>query len=124
MNSDYECQNKQKILRHYHVSLTANSINKFITVEDATEMGHMRAALAGRRSTTKNKNKIQAQIDLESERLEATKDAMTIPEQEPGNQKTKMVFMTVKLADSFIAFDQTGAYPRTSNRGNKYLCIF
>jgi hypothetical protein len=31
--------------------------------------------------------------------------------------------MTVKLADGFIASDQTGDYPRTSNRGNKYICI-
>ena len=32
--------------------------------------------------------------------------------------------MTVKLADSFIASDQTGAFPRVSNRGNKYICVF
>ena len=32
--------------------------------------------------------------------------------------------MTVKLADSFIAIDQTGAYPRTSSRGNTYICVF
>ena len=32
--------------------------------------------------------------------------------------------MTVKLADAFIASDQTGAYPRTSSRGNKYICVF
>ena len=32
--------------------------------------------------------------------------------------------MTVKLADSFIASNQTGAYPRTSSRGNKYIYVF
>ena len=32
--------------------------------------------------------------------------------------------MTVKLADSFIASDQTEAFPRVSNRGNKYICVF
>ena len=32
--------------------------------------------------------------------------------------------MTVKLADGFIASDQTGAFPRVSNKGNKYICVF
>jgi hypothetical protein len=32
--------------------------------------------------------------------------------------------MTVKLADNFIASKQTGAFPRVSNRGNKYICVF
>ena len=32
--------------------------------------------------------------------------------------------MTVKLADGFIASDQTGAYPRTSHRGYKYISVF
>ena len=32
--------------------------------------------------------------------------------------------MTVKLADGFIASDQTGAFPRVSNNGNKYICVF
>ena len=32
--------------------------------------------------------------------------------------------MTVKLADGWIASDQTGAFPRVSSRGNKYICVF
>ena len=32
--------------------------------------------------------------------------------------------MTVRLADSFTASDQTSAYPRASSRGNKYICVF
>ena len=32
--------------------------------------------------------------------------------------------MTTVLADDWIASDQTGAFPRTSNRGNKYICVF
>ena len=47
-----------------------------------------------------------------------------MPEQEPGNRKTKYVFMTSLLADGFICSDQTSAYPRTSSRGNKYICVF
>ena len=58
------------------------------------------------------------------ERIEAAEDAMTIPEQEPDNKKTKYVFMTAKLADGFICSDQTGAYQRTPNKGNKCICVF
>ena len=32
--------------------------------------------------------------------------------------------MTVKLVDSFIARNQTGAFPKVSNRGNTYICVF
>ena len=32
--------------------------------------------------------------------------------------------MTLKLADRWIASDQTGALPRVSTRGNKYMCVF
>ena len=58
------------------------------------------------------------------EQQEASVEAMVKPEQEPGNKKTHLVFMTAKLADDFIASGQTGAYPRTSTRGCKYICVF
>ena len=32
--------------------------------------------------------------------------------------------MTVSLADGWIASDQTGAFPRVSNRGHKYISVF
>ena len=32
--------------------------------------------------------------------------------------------MTAKLATSFIASDQTDTFPRMSNRGNTYICVF
>ena len=32
--------------------------------------------------------------------------------------------MTVKLADGWIANDQTGAFSRVSNRGHKYISVF
>ena len=47
-----------------------------------------------------------------------------MPEQEIGNVKTKKVFMTVKLAEGWIASDQTGRLPRVSTRGNQYICVF
>ena len=35
-----------------------------------------------------------------------------------------MVYMTTVKAEGIIASDQTGMFARTSNRGNKYICIF
>ena len=58
------------------------------------------------------------------ERDAATEDAMAVPQQAPHNAKTMMVFMTVVLADGWIASDQTGRFPRVSNRGNKYIAVF
>ena len=148
VNSIYECQNKNQLIKYYHASLgshpkrtlaaaaragylqgcpglTQDAINKFIDVEEATEMGHMRAAPAGVRSTTSVSKRGRSRKEIHSqERKEASNDATDTPTQEPGNVKTRLVFMTVKLADGFIASDQTGAYPRTSNRGNKYICVF
>jgi len=148
VNSIYECQNREQLIKYYHASLGSHvkstlqaaaragylqgcpgldldGINKYVAVEDATEMGHMTKTPAGVRSTTTKSNRGRTAKDLHhSERLDAAKDALTLPEQEPGNKKTKRVFMTVKLADGFIASDQTGAYPRTSHRGYKYICVF
>ena len=50
--------------------------------------------------------------------------AITIPKQEPKNEETRVVYMTPVKAEGLIASDQTDVFPRTSNRGNKYICIF
>ena len=78
----------------------------------------------GKQSTTKKRGSSKASFQFEAERKEAEADATATPEQEPNNQKTRHVYMTVKLADSFIASNQTGAYPRTSSRGKNYICVF
>ena len=148
VNSIYECDNKEQLIKYFHASFgshvkqtlafaakegylkgcpgfTAEAINRYISVEDATEMGHMQKAPAGVRSTTTTSNRGRTQKEKHSlERFEAAEDTTTMPEQELGNKKTKYVFMTSLLADSFICSDQTGAYSRTSSRGNTYICVF
>ena len=54
----------------------------------------------------------------------ATEDAITTPPQEPGNIKTRIVFMAVEDPEGFIARDQTGMFPKTSKEGMKYICVF
>ena len=85
-------------------------------------MGHLRKVPARKDSTSSSYNCGRKQNTLE--RNKASIDATTLPTQEPGNIKTKHVFMTVRLADGFIVSNQTGAYPWTPSKGNKYVCIF
>ena len=51
-------------------------------------------------------------------------DAMMIPQQQPDNKKIKLVYMTVKLAEDWMASDQTGRFPRVSSRGKEYIAVF
>ena len=82
-------------------------------------MGHMRQAPAGTRSSTTATNRGRPVGELRRLELEAAADdAAAVPEQEEGNVKTKMVFVTVKLAEGWIASDQTGRLSRVSTRGN------
>eukprot|EP00957_Ditylum_brightwellii_P049808 3776382-Ditylum_brightwellii.AAC.1 len=45
-------------------------------------------------------------------------------EQEPGNIKTNFIFDALEEVDGRIYSDQTGAFPKVSNRGNKYVMVF
>ena len=64
------------------------------------------------------------------ELVEATEDEIiddctAIPQQEPGNAKTHEVYFTATDAGNGLVYsDQTGRFPCTSNRSNKYLSIF
>ena len=106
---------------------TQDRINKFIKTEEATEAGHLRKTPVGTRSTKTQSKPARPPTAKEThaeERQTAMVDAMTAPKQEPSNKKTNLVYMTVTLADGWIASDQTGAFPRVSNRGHKYISVF
>ena len=105
--------------------LTASAINKFITIEDATEMGHMKQLQQGVRSKlTKSRRGRLPALTQQSTRDAATKYAITTPPQEPGNRKTILILMAVDAPEGFIASDQTGKFPKTSKEGMKYICVF
>ena len=87
-------------------------------------MGHMKQNTSEVRSTTTKKKQGGTNKTLHIlERDAASLNAMEVLPQEPQNRTSLHVFMTVKPADSFIASNQTGAFPRVSNRGNKYICV-
>ncbi len=149
-NAIYECSGAEELTKYYHTALgshpkstliaaakagylkgfpgfTQERIRKFIRIEDATETGHLSKTPAGVRSTTTKSNLGRPSTAKEIhavERHDAMLDAMTVPIQEPINKKTNLVFMTVMLADWMIVSDQTGAFPRVSNRGHKYISVF
>ena len=80
VNNIYECENKQQLIKYFHAALglhtkatlvaaakanylrgcpglTADDINKFINIEIATEMGHMKQKQKGVKSTTAKSNR-------------------------------------------------------------------
>ena len=86
-------------------------------------MGHMKKILQGVHSTTKKSNRGRPSKES-AERKAAMEDAISIPKQEPRNEKTRIVYMTTVKAEGLLASDQTGMFHWTSNRGNKYIFIF
>ena len=99
--------------------MTKEVIARYIMVEDTTEMGHMTNSPAAACSTTTKSNRARKKASEPP-----AVDPMEIPVQEPGNKKADLVFMTAKMADGFIASNQTGTYPRTSSWGHKSICVF
>ena len=72
----------------------------------------------------KSRRVIPAKITQQSDRADDMHDAISVPNQEPKNKKTNMVFMSVQRPEGFIASNQTGKFPRMSNRGMQYICVF
>ena len=88
-------------------------------------MGHMKQLQQGVRSTsTKSRQGRPAALTQKSTRDAATMDKISAPPQEPGNSKTRLVFMSVEAPEWFVASDQTGKFPNTSKEGMKYICVF
>ena len=88
-------------------------------------MGHLRQLQSGTCSTTSSSKRGQTVQALHLlERDAASDDALELPTQEANNEKTLNVYMTVKLADGWIASNQTGVFSTVSSRGNTYTCVF
>ena len=85
--------------------MTVPSISKFIAIEDATEMGHMKQIQQGARSTSRksNRGRPSQQAPAVSPRTLAMDDALSTPEQSPGTQPR--VYMAVEKAEGFVSSD-------------------
>ena len=93
--------------------LTTSLINKHLTKSIATSKGHLRMQFQNLHST-KTKYEVNT----------STPDIA--PTQEPSNPRTNNAFLALidnkEFARSYS--DQTGRFPITSSRGNKYVFIF
>ena len=95
--------------------LTRKAINNHLGIETPTEKGWMTQVRQGAHTT-------RSPVAVPDE---TNDDCTAIPQQEPGNSKTHEVYFTATNAGGGLVYsDQTGRFPRTSNRSNKYLAIF
>ena len=65
-----------------------------------------------------------SQHTQQSDTAAAIADAISLPTQEKDNNRTQLVFMSVKRVEGYVASDQTGKFPRMSNKGMQYICVF
>ena len=105
--------------------LNATGIRKYIGVEYATEMGHMKQVQSGVRSTHKKSNRGRPKKSERQQEIDAAaEDAIATPSQVDGNIDTHFVFMSTADSKGLVCSDQTGMFPQISNKGMKYVCIF
>ena len=70
--------------------MDAQEISKCIGVEEATDMGHIKQTHQGINSTTiKSILERPAKITQQSDRTDAMHDAISVPTQEPQNNKKR-----------------------------------
>jgi hypothetical protein len=75
-------------------------------------------ALRGHMSQTRKKQRsTQRTVDNQTD-----DDTDDVPTQEPNNAATHKLFVTIKETGR-IYTDQTGRFPVTSSRGNKYVMV-
>ena len=95
--------------------LTRKAINNHLGIETASEKGWMTQVRQGAHTT-------RSPVAVPDE---TNNECTAIPQQEPGNSKTHEVYFTATNAGGGLVYsDQTGRFPCTSNRSNKYLAIF
>ena len=141
-NSLYECSNTHKLTHFYYAclnfpvkstlvlaikagylkgfpGLTVDRVRRHINVDVASERGHMDQVRQGQRSTKPAASSIP--IVLPRNRVDSNMDPQP---QQPSNERTQHVFLTVHDVTGSIASDQTGRFPVMSNRGNSYVALF
>jgi hypothetical protein len=93
--------------------LTAEAVHKHFPESDETQKGHMKQQRQNVRST---KIKQHATDDSGG-------DDNNCNDQIKPQAKHKDVYIKIYLANDTVHFDQTGRFPVTSSRGNKYIMV-
>ena len=146
--SVYKFENKQQLIKYYHASLgshpkrtlieaanagylkvcpglTAVEIRKYVSVEDAKEMGHMTQKQQGNQSTTnRSRRGRSSQHTQQSDTAASIADAMYLPTKEKDNNRTHLVFMPVKRVEGYVASDQNRKVSKNvQQRHAIHLCL-
>ena len=78
----------------------------------------------GTQSTTnRSRQGRPSQNTQQSDTTAAIADVISLPMQEQDNDRTHLVFMSVKRVEGYVASDQTGKFPKVSNKGMQYICV-
>jgi hypothetical protein len=95
--------------------LTTRNVNKYFPESEETQKGHMRQKKAGVRRTNR-----RIRMVLEGNELEFDKIETDIKELQ---RKREDIMIKVYNCTESVFTDQTGQFPVTSNRGNKYIMV-
>ena len=88
--------------------LTAEAVHKHFTESDETQKSHMKQQRQNVRSTKVKQNATDNQDKEDQNKPQA---------------KLKDVYIKIYFANDTVHFDQTGRFPLTSSRGNKYIMV-
>ena len=99
--------------------LTVNLIHKYMPDSDETTKGHLKGQRQGIRST---KQRAFERL-LEGEETRIKIEGENSPFHQPLPTKLNDMFVQVTDLTEEIHTDQTGAFPHTSQRGNRYIMV-
>lgn len=100
-------------------TLTVNLIHRHMPDSDETAKGHLKGRRKGIRSTKQN---IFADL-IEAEDVKIKIEGESSPFQPLPPTKLNDMFTTIVDLAEEIHTDQTGAFPHTSQRGNRYIMV-
>ena len=93
--------------------LTAEAVHKHFPESDETQKGHMKQQRQNVRSTKIKQNTTD----------NGGNDDDDHDDQFKPKAKHKDIYIKIYLANDTVHFDQTGRFPATSSRGNKYIMV-
>ena len=93
--------------------LTTEAVSKHFPESDETHKGHMKQQRQNVRSTKVRQNTTN----------NGGSDDDECNDQIKPQTKAKDVYIKIYLANDTVHFDQTGRFPATSSRGNKYIMV-
>ena len=132
--SVYECKNKQQLIKYNHASLGSHNKRTLIEATNTgyhkgfpglIAAGHMKQKQQDTQSTTnRSRRGRSSQHTQQPDTAAAIAEAISLPIQVQDNNRTHLVFMSVNRVEGYVASDQTGKFPRMSNKVMQYICVF